>query len=59
MNVSNFFVIIFKIGLGLLLTGKLAQVTFNYAVSVALEEQSGLISLGKLSREIERPYRHR
>ncbi len=54
MNVSNLFVVIFKIGIGLLLAGKLAQVTFNYAVAVAHEEQSGLISLGRLSRELNR-----
>jgi hypothetical protein len=52
MNLSNFFVIILKLGIGLLLAGKLAQVTFNYAISMALEQQSGLISLGRLSRSL-------
>jgi hypothetical protein len=53
MNVSNFFIILFKIGFGLLLAGKLTQVTFNYAVAMAHEQESGLISLGRLSRNLE------
>ena len=55
MNVNNLIVVFFKIGLGLLLVGKLSQVTFNYALSVAHEENSGLISLGQLSQNLEKP----
>ena len=53
MNFSQFVVALFKVGMVLLITGKLAQVTFSYAVKMAHEQQHGLLSLGKLSRELE------
>jgi hypothetical protein len=52
MSFNNFILTTFKIGIGLLLAGKLAQVTFNYAVAMAHEQQSGLVSLGHLSRQL-------
>jgi hypothetical protein len=56
---NNIFIVLFKIGLALLIAGKLTQVTYHYAIRMAREQQSGLISLGQLSRELERSDRHR
>ncbi len=53
MNMNGFIVVLFKIGVCLLIAGKLAQVTLSYAVKMAKEEQSGLIKLGQLSRALE------
>ena len=57
MDTTNFIAHLIKVGMVLLIVGKLGQVTFDYAVKTAHEQQFGLISLGKLSRELEAPGR--
>jgi len=53
MDTTNFIAHLIKVGIVLLIVGKLGQVTYDYAVKMAHEQQFGLISLGKLSRVLE------
>ena len=55
MDTTNFIDHLVKVGMVLLIVGKLGYVTFDYAVKAAHEQQFGLISLGKLSRELGLP----
>ncbi len=55
MDITNLIAHLVKVGIVLLIVGKLGQVTYDYAVKTAHEQQFGLISLGRLSRELESP----
>jgi hypothetical protein len=44
MNVGNFFIVLFKVGVSLLVAGKLAEVTFDYAVRMARVSRFSFIS---------------
>jgi hypothetical protein len=52
MNITNLIAGLLKVGIALLIMGKLGQVTYNHAIKMAHEQESGLISLGQLSRQL-------
>ncbi len=49
MNLNQWFLVLVKIGLMLLIADKLGEVTYRYAVKAAYEQQFGLINLSRLS----------
>lgn len=52
MTVQYWISIFIRVALVLLIAGKLGRVTYDYAVKMAHEQQLGLISLTKLSKEL-------